>query len=218
MGVRSVIMPFTRRGVLVWLVALALAAPAAARADTAADAGQFVNQLVNSALHTLAQTKGQEAQREQDFNKLLGENFDIPRIARFVLGRYWTGASDQDRQRFIAVYRDFIIKSYAAQFSNYSGETVKVTGTRPESADVIVVNSVILHPEGGQGAKVAWRVRHESDGSYKIVDVDVEGVSMLLAQREEFASVIQHSGGSVGGLITAIQQKLQNNDLSVHGG
>jgi phospholipid transport system substrate-binding protein len=211
-------MPFTRRGALVWLVALALAVPAVARADTAGDAGQFVDRLVNSALHTLAQTKGNEAQREQDFNKLLGDNFDIPRIARFVLGRHWTTASDPDRQRFIAVYRDFIIKSYAAQFANYSGETVKVTGARPESADVTVVNSEIIHPDGGEPAKVAWRVRHESDGSYKIVDVDVEGVSMLLAQREEFSSVIQRSGGSVNGLITAIQQKLQNNDLSAHGG
>lgn len=218
MGVRTVIMLFTRRGALALLVALALAIPAVARADAPADARQFVDKLVNSALHTLASTKGQEAQREQDFNKLLGDNFDIPRIARFVLGRYWTSASDQDRQRFIDVYRDFIIRSYAAQFANYSGETVKVTGARPESGDVTVVNSEIIHPDGGQPAKVAWRVRHESDGSYKVVDVDVEGVSMLLAQREEFASVIQRSGGTVGGLITAIQQKLQNNDLSVHGG
>ena len=49
---------------------------------------------------------------------------------------------------------------------------------------------------------------------YKIVDVDVEGISMILAQREEFASVIQRNGGTVSGLIQAIRQKLQNNDVA----
>jgi phospholipid transport system substrate-binding protein len=216
-GVSRVAPSLSRRGTLVWLVASALAAPVLARADTAPDARQFIDKLVNHALQILVQTKTKESQREQDFNRLLRENFDIPRIARFVLGRYWTAANEQDRRRFVDTYREFIVRSYATQFSEYRGEVVRVTGARPESADITVVNSEIVHPSGDPPIRVAWRVHREGD-TFKIVDVDVEGVSMMLAQREEFASVIQRTGGTVAGLIQAIQQKLQNNDLSISGG
>ncbi len=214
----TVIPSFSRRGALVCLFTLALTVPTvAARADTAPDARQFINKLVNNALQVLADTKTNEIQREQQFASLLRNNFDIPRIARFVLGRYWTSASEPDRQRFISLYRDFIIKSYASEFSEYRGETVKVTNTRPESGDITVVSSEIVHPNGDPPVRVSWRVHHDGD-EYKIVDVDVEGVSMMLAQREEFTSVIQRNGGTIAGLIQAIQQKLQSGDVSTNGG
>ena len=118
------------------------------------------------------------------------------------------GASEADRAKFIEVYREFIIRSYAAQFNEFNGETVKVTNQRPESGDVIVVNSLSIHPNGDPPIKVNWRVHKEGDG-FKILDVDIEGISMLLAQREEFSSVIQRNGGTVAGLIQAIQEKMK---------
>jgi phospholipid transport system substrate-binding protein len=216
--VSTVIPYFSRRGALVCLFILALAVPnVVARADTAPDARQFINKLVNNALQVLADTKTDENSREQQFASLLRNNFDIPRIARFVLGRYWTSASEPDRQRFISLYRDFVIKSYASEFSEYRGETVKVTNVRAEGGDVSIVNSEIVHPNGNPPVRVSWRVHHDGD-DYKIIDVDVEGVSMMLAQREEFTSVIQRNGGTIGGLIQAIQQKLQSGDVSSKGG
>jgi len=207
-----------RRFLLIGLFALALVAPTvAARADTAPDARQFIKKLVDTALQVLAQTKGgSETQREQTFDNLLNQNFDMPRIARFVLGRYWTGASEAERRKFVDTYREFIIRSYASRFSEYSGETVKVMNSRPESADITIVNSEIVLNAGEPGVKISWRV-HQSGGDFKIVDVDVEGISMMLSQREEFASVIQHNGGTVSGLIQAIERKLQSGDLSLNG-
>jgi len=208
-GVITVTPLLSRRGALL-MPLLALLAPAvAARADTAPDARQFINRLINKALQTLAETTTDESRREQDFRHLLRDNFDTPRIARFVLGRYWNSASEQERQHFVDIYREFIIKSYAAQFAQYRGETVKVTTSRPEGPDITVVNSEIIHPSGDPPIHVAWRVHRDSGNDYKIVDVDVEGVSMLLAQREEFATVVQRNGGTLSGLIQALQQKLQ---------
>jgi phospholipid transport system substrate-binding protein len=207
-----------RRTLFLGLIALGLIGPGlAARADTAPDARQFVNKLVNAALQVLADRNASEAAREQTFEKLLSDNFDIPRIARFVLGRYWTAASEQERRNFIDTYREFVIRTYAARFSEYSGETVKVMGARAEGNGYTVVNSEIVHPNGEPPVKVSWRV-HQSGDNYQVVDVGVEGVDMMLAQREEFASVIQRNGGTVAGLIQAIQQKLKSGDLSLSGG
>lgn len=200
----------------VLLTPLVLVPAAAPRANANPQAVAFIDTLVNKALHVLAQQNMTEQQREQHFSTLFKRNFDIPRIARFVLGRYWRTASPSERQKFIDTYREFIIRSYASRFSGYGGETVKVTGTRPETADIIVVNSEIVHPNGDPPIRVSWRVRKGPDG-FKIIDVAVEGVSMMLAQREEFASVIERNGGTVAGLTKAIQHKLQSNMSSTGG-
>ena len=89
--------------------------------------------------------------------------------------------------------------------AEYTGETLKVTGSRPE-ADGAIVSSQILRPAGAAPVKVDWRLTGR-DGNYKISDVSVDGISMAVTQRSEFASVIQHNGGQVQGLITMLRQK-----------
>ncbi|MGH6990325.1 MAG: MlaC/ttg2D family ABC transporter substrate-binding protein [Stellaceae bacterium] len=209
-----------RRAALIGLLSLTLLVPAVApRAAVAPPSGpgHFINHLVNAALQVLAQHGLTAAQREQRFDQLLTQNFDVPRIARFVLGRYWRTASPAERQKFIDVYRSFIVVSYATRFSQYSGETVKVTHVRRETADISVVSSEIVHPNGEPPVKVSWRVRKGRNG-YKIIDVGVEGVSMMLTQREEFASVIERNGGTVAGLTSAIEQKLHSGGAALGGG
>jgi len=70
---------------------------------------------------------------------------------------------------------------------------------------VTLVQSEVFKP-GSQPARVDWRVR-TAGGQPKIVDVVVEGVSMAVTQRSEFAAVIQRSGGRVAGLLTALRDK-----------
>ena len=53
---------------------------------------------------------------------------------------------------------------------------------------------------------------NKGNNGLKIVDVEVEGVSMALTEREEFASIIQRNGGSVASLNQAMQQKLASNN------
>jgi phospholipid transport system substrate-binding protein len=198
-----------RRAMLAMLVALPLMIPAARSfADAPKDAGDFVSGVVQSAIKILADKGMSAPDRDRGFSQLLNANFDVPRIARFVLGRYWATASDADKNSFIDTYREYVIRSYATRFADYSGETVKVTTARAESDNVTIVNSDIVHPNGDPPVKVAWRVYKGPDG-FKIIDVDVEGVSMMVTQREEFAAVIQRSGGTVPGLTQAIQQKMK---------
>ncbi len=68
------------------------------------------------------------------------------------------------------------------------------------------MTSEIIRPNGAPPAKVDWRVTR-ADGAYKITDVVVEGVSMAVTQRSEFASVIQRNGGKVEGLLAMLRQK-----------
>jgi phospholipid transport system substrate-binding protein len=198
---------------LVLVASLGLAA-ATGRAAPPTDANAFVSDLLSKALQSLADKSLTDEQREKQFRTMLDAKFDMPRISRFVLGRYWTTASEQDRQNFQKLFEDYVVRAYSARFSQYSGEQVKVVGSRPESETVTLVTSQIIRPNGAPPAKIDWRVRKQ-DNQLRIVDIDVEGVSMLVTQREEFGSVIQRSGGTVAALNKTLQERLASGDTSL---
>lgn len=203
-----------RRSLSLMVLVLAFVLPAtASRAAPAANAGAFIQTLVSQAIDLLNNKQMTAPDREQHFTTLLHENFDIPRIARFVLGRYWLTATPQERQEFTQLFGRWVVQTYSARFSEYKGETVKVTGSRAESPTSTMVSSQLIRPSGAPPAKVDWRVRNEN-GDYKIVDVDVEGVSMALTQRDEFASVIQRNGGTVASLNHMLEQKLASTNTA----
>jgi phospholipid transport system substrate-binding protein len=179
-----------------------------ARALQATDPSALISNLVEEAISVIKDPKVTEATREKTFSTLLEQGFDIPRIARFVLGRYWNGASEAERQKFTSLFQDWIVRTYAARFNSYSGQTIKVTGVRSESDISTVVLSQFINPDGGAPAKVEWRVRKSSDGAYKVVDVSVEGISMALTQRDEIAAVADRSGGTVAALNNALEQRI----------
>ncbi len=134
--------------------------------------------------------------RTAQFKALLLENFDMPRISRFVLGRYWLTASAQEKEEFQKLLPDYVARSYSNRFANYSGQTLKVTGTRPVGQDTTIVRSRIDSPSGGPPIFVEWRVV-QTGNDFRIVDVLVDGVSLVLTHREEFAATIEREGGGV---------------------
>jgi phospholipid transport system substrate-binding protein len=180
--------------------ALAPAIPAAAAADPAA----VVSNLGSRALEVLGKNAPQ-SQRVARFRELLREDFDVPEISRFVLGRYWNVATEEQRAEFVKLFEEYIALAYSTRLAEYTGETFKVTGSRPDAGGAIV-SSQIVRPAGAAPVKVDWRLTGRN-GAYKISDVSVDGISMAVTQRSEFASVIQHNGGQVQGLITMLREK-----------
>ena len=182
---------------------LASPVPATAAADPAA----LITNLGNRALEVLGKN-ATPAQRVARFHELFREDFDVPAIARFVLGRYWKVATPEQQQEFIRLFEDYIALVYSSQLAAYSGETLKVTGSRADPEGAIVA-SEIIRPTGAPPVKVEWHLAGR-DGSYKIRDVAVDGISMATTQRSEFASVIQRNGGQVQGLIAMLREKTGN--------
>jgi len=197
----------SRRSLSVLVVAAALLLWAVPVRAAQTDPQVFVDGLVQQALTMLNNPQMSDAEREQRFSTLLQTGFDIPRIARFVLGRYWLSASDQERSQFSHLFAQWVIQTYAARFKDYSGETVKVTGARTESPTSYVVSSRLIRPNGAPPTTIYWHVNKVGD-DLKIVDVEVEGVSMALTEREEIASAIQRNGGTVAGLNQQLKQRV----------
>ncbi len=165
----------------------------------------FIEGLAGQTLKILDQhLPGPE--RETRFKALLLENFDMPRISRFVLGRYWLTATAQEKEDFSKLLPDYVSRSYSNRFANYSGETLKVTGSRPAGQNATIVRSRIDSPPGGPPINVEWRVV-QTGNDFRIVDVAVDGVSLVLTHRDEFSAVIEREGGGVSTLNRLLRDK-----------
>src|SRR5712672_4867182 len=127
----------TRRSLLTSLfVLIATASLAAPPPVNPADAAAFMNQLWNRAVEVL-NNKADPPVREARFRQLFHEDFD-PGIARFVLGRYWRKASEEEQQEFVKLFEDYVVFVYTARFANFGGETIKIRGSRSDGDGVIV--------------------------------------------------------------------------------
>jgi phospholipid transport system substrate-binding protein len=184
------------------LFAVSLAPLPAKAAD---DAAAFIAGLGEKTLALLNQ-KLPPDQLEPKFREILHEGFDVEQISRFVLGPYWRSADDAQKKEFVKLFEDYIVKAYSIRFSEYTGEQFKITGSRPEGDNSSLVTSQILRPGNAPPVRVDWRVNKTPTG-YKIGDVVVENVSMMLTQKQEFASIIQRNGGQLEALLKMLREK-----------
>ena len=185
-------------------VALAFAAAPAGADDANPAASAFMQSLGSKAIGELTDPAVPQADRQARFRTLLDEHFDIPAIAKFTLGRYWRTATDEQRAEFRQLFEDFIVQSYSTRFSEYHGEAFQVVGSATDERGLTIVRSKIDMPSA-EDIRVDWHLRAAGDG-FAIVDIVVEGVSMAVTQRSEFASVIQSRGG-IAGLLDALRAK-----------
>ncbi|HYB10510.1 MAG TPA: ABC transporter substrate-binding protein [Alphaproteobacteria bacterium] len=192
---------------LLFLGFASLSARAADVHTSPEQASKFVQDLGNRAVVMLAKYNESEApQHQEEFKKIVREGFDLELIGRFVLGNSWHTATPEQQQEYQQLFSTWVLNSYARRLGAYKGETFAIVNAQPFADSDALVETEIKRPDG-EPLKAAWRVR-EIKGQLKIIDVVVEGVSMALTQRQEFASVIQRSG--LDGLISELRTRVNN--------
>jgi phospholipid transport system substrate-binding protein len=199
---------------------IVMAAPLPARAqDISKEAASFVQALGSQTIAVVTDKSLSAVDRDQRFHDIFVASFDVPGIARFVLGRYWHSATDAQKVEFQTLFESMIVRTYADRFSQYKGEPFAVVASRKEEGEkhAMVTTSLAQPGNGALPLKIDWRVL-EPEGSLKIVDVIIEGVSMILTQQQEFAAVIQRNGGQLESLLatmrTRVQQQRQTSAVS----
>ncbi len=197
-----------RRPLLIGAV-MALAVSLISGSAIAASADDFIRSAGEKTFRSLAQEMTDE-QREDRFREILTETFDLPTIARFTLGRYWRVASKKQRDDYVRLFEEFIVQAYSHRFKDLSGRTFEVKQSHEINARDRLVLSEIQIENGKPPIRVNWRVRLRGK-AYRVIDVVVEGVSMSVTQRAEFAAVIRRSGGKLEGLLAALRRKTGQN-------
>lgn len=186
------------------VVFAALCLTGSPRAHATPDAVAFVRTLGTEAIQVLG-PQVPEQRRLARFRELFRDDFDVPRIGAFVLGRYWRTATPQQQREFLSLFQEYIVQAYSARLGQYGGEPFRVTGSRVAGDEIVVTSQVIR--QNGAPVQVDWYL--VSDGNrLKIVDVYVGGISMKVTERDEFGSIIQRNGGSLEPLLAALRRKV----------
>ncbi len=131
--------------------------------------------------------------------------FDLDFMAEKSLGRHWEGLGEEDRKRWTAIFRDFTIANYAANFDKYSGQSFELLGEEPSGKETILVKTRVVNP-GGENVDLSYRLRPSKE-SWKIVDVYLKGtVSELALRRSDYSSLIERE--SFDALVTSLRSKI----------
>lgn len=143
-------------------------------------------------------------EKEAFFHEKFTTNLDLKSVSQMVLGVYWKKATDQEKKDFIEAFTDLTTKTWTDRFGLYQGQDIVFQGTRnaPQKNQIYVDSKINNNPP----IEVIWRLR-QKDGSYKIVDIVVEDVSMVMSYRNEYTAFLQQHQGSVQALIDELKTK-----------
>src|SRR5215469_15017332 len=126
-----------RRSLLMTVVVLITAAPLNPGA-AGADPGTFINNL-GKHLRVVSSCTSQE-QKLAGFRELFRENFDVPGLSRFVLGRFWRMFTPSEQQEFLGLFENFVVLTYNERLLEYAdgGGGLRTIGSRPEPDGAVV--------------------------------------------------------------------------------
>ncbi len=172
-------------------------------ASSFSDEKDFVSNFADAAIDILSDKEILEGEKNSKFTDLVMSAIDLNLISKFVLSKTWKNATDDQKERYIQAFKDYFINSYANKLDQYSGEQVEVVDAE-EAGKYVIVNSFIYR-EGTDTLKInlKWRLLNK-DGKIKIIDLNIEGISLIIAQREEFQSFLANNEGDLEKLIEKI--------------
>ena len=164
----------------------------------------FVENLGKQVIEKVSNVNLSENERLVNFRNLYLDSFDNYYISRFVLGQYWKRLDSNMRKQFVKSFNDYIVTTYAPKFKGWEG-TFKATDSLLENNYYNVKMNVLN--KDGPTLKFMWKIYLDKNKNFKILDVNIDGVSMLVTQRAEFMSVIKNNPKGVIGLIEAMEKK-----------
>ncbi|MBI3446462.1 MAG: ABC transporter substrate-binding protein [Magnetospirillum sp.] len=198
----------SRRSIIVAVTAvlLGLATSSLALASEA-DPKAFVSHLATTAMETMTAKGIPDADRSKRFRTLFTTDVDMHEIGKLVLGRHWRTASPEQQQEFLKSFEDVVVLTWATRFKDYGGDLRHVvTGSAADGERGITVDSKVERDKQ-QPIALQWKLR-PAESSFKVVDLVVEGASMMVTYRSEYAAVIQANGGKLEGLLSALRTKI----------
>jgi phospholipid transport system substrate-binding protein len=129
---------------------------------------------------------------------------DFEEATRLAVGRGWAQATPEQKKKLVSEFRNMLVRTYSNAIQPYEGQQIKVMPVRmkPGDTEVTVHNQFIR--SGAKPVLLDYSMR-KTDKGWKVYDIVVEGVSLVLTYRSEFDAIVKQEG--VDGLIKRLSQK-----------
>tara|TARA_A100001015_G_scaffold124291_1_gene137741 strand:- start:77 stop:676 length:600 start_codon:yes stop_codon:yes gene_type:complete len=164
---------------------------------------KFVSDFADNAISILSNESLNASQKNIQFTELVMSSIDMNLISKFVLSKYWKLATDNQKKAYLAAFKQYFISSYANKLDQYSGEKVVIVSSNAAKKFVIVKSNIVRDGADTLKIELDWRLLSRN-GQTKIIDLSIEGISLIIAQREEFQSFLANNDNSLDALINKI--------------
>ncbi len=131
-------------------------------------------------------------------------HFDFVRMTQLAVGKYWRTATPEQKQALATEFRNMLVRTYTKVFTVYRDQTVEVKPLKMAAEDTEVTVKTVISKPGSQLIPVDYEMKKAADG-WKVFDISIEGVSMVMSYRGQFGSEIQESG--IDSLIKTLSNK-----------
>lgn len=173
----------------------------------------LIKNTVHEVIGIIKQDKDIQAGDQKKINALVDAkvlpHFDFARMTQLAVGKYWRTATPEQKQALATEFRNLLVRTYTKVFTVYRDQTVEVKPFRMAADDTEVTVKTVIDKPGSQPIPVDYEMKIGADG-WKVFDISIEGVSMVMSYRGTFASQIQDGG--IDGLIKTLSDKNTNAD------
>ena len=164
-----------------------------------ADPSQFIQSIVDEASKALITNKTKE-ERMHELKSIAIKSVDIKGIGFYTLGSHRKNLSDNQKEEYNELFRNYFLKSFASRLSDYTDPKINVISQEKLNEKYTIVSSVLVATEKTPEVKIQWRVYTKNPDQPLIRDLIIEGLSLARTQKEEFNSVIQSNDGDINAL------------------
>ena len=170
-----------------------LAAPGV-RAATESEVGAraAIAETIDEVLAVLRDESRPTEDRIRALEKIVYGRFDLYVMSRLVLARNWKRFSEEQKEQYVEEFKQYLTNSYGNRIERYDQQEVEIVGEREEPRGDVVVQTKILGGEF-EGASVDYRLR-KKDSDWRVIDVVIEGISMVSNYRDQFKSIVSSGG------------------------
>ena len=142
---------------------------------------------------------------------IIDEYFDFNLAARFAAGQAWRQATDDEKKAYKKAFREVLLSLAETQFEYFRHLEYTSKKIVPKGKNLIVAHGMI-HDKTGElpDVNVAWRINTRKGKPPRIVDVEIENISMLITQQQENTAIIRQNGGDFSALIRALEKMNQD--------
>jgi phospholipid transport system substrate-binding protein len=145
-------------------------------------------------------------QRKDEILAVVDHYFSFDEMAKSALGHPWKEQTPQKRREFTQLFKQLLFNTYVERLQNYTGSNEKVSYDSQEvNGSYALVKTHILY-QGDKKVSIDYRL-HQSDGKWKVYDVVVEGISLVVNYRSQFSSILANE--SFDSLLQRLREKVQ---------
>ncbi|MDC1382437.1 ABC transporter substrate-binding protein [Candidatus Puniceispirillum sp.] len=193
---------------IVFLLILLLGNIPAQSSTQVESANQLINNMIKDVESYLDSDSGDINKRTANITKLLDNHFDLPGIARFSAGPYWRAATKGERITYTLTMRDVLIGTIVRNFDQLAGLSFTITSSQAKGDKMVLVRGTFEDKMGNRSPiSVGWRITTPNSSPAKVLDVEIENISMLVTQKQENIAIIRKNAGRFAALIETMKKR-----------